>query len=398
MRILFVDDDVNVLEGLRNALRKERHTWDMVFAVGGPAAIAEFDRSTFDVVVTDMRMPGMDGAELLQRIKETHPRTARIVLSGQAEREAVMRALPVAHQFLSKPCDVGQLRLAIQRTCNLQALLHDESVRTLIGQLDKLPSAPQLYWDITNAATQTNISLDDIAQIVERDPAFTAKLLQIVNSAFFGLSQHLGSIHQAVQYLGLDVIKGLALAEGVVGTLSVPAIEGFSLNSLQQHSLLTARLAKRLVTNQARAEDTFTAALIHDVGQIILAHGFPERFAEAVRLAREQDCPLHEAEGHAFGVTHAEMGAYLLGIWGLPFDIVEAVAYHHTPHVTSGDDLDILAAVHLADALIDTAGHPGGEDAVRARLDEAFLTSAGMPMNLGQWRELADREIEKMAA
>lgn len=108
-RVLFVDDEQEVLEGLRNLLRRNRHEWDMVFALGGYEALAELSRGTVDVVVTDMRMPGMDGAQLLAQVKTVSPSTARLVLSGHAEKEAILRALPVAHQFLSKPCGGGTL-------------------------------------------------------------------------------------------------------------------------------------------------------------------------------------------------------------------------------------------------------------------------------------------------
>jgi putative nucleotidyltransferase with HDIG domain len=384
-RILFVDDDVNVLDGLRNVLRKQRRVWEMVFAVGGTAALEEMKGGPFDVVVSDMRMPGMDGAGLLQIVKDTYPGTARIVLSGHAERDAVMRALPVAHQYLSKPCDVDQLTAVIERTCALQAILHSEAIRAMVSHLDALPLAPRTYWQITQAAGNEDASLAEIGTIVEQDPALVAKVLQLVNSAYFGLAQQITSATLAVQYLGLELIKGLALAEHMF-TLTVPENAGLSLEDQRQHSLLTARLAKTIANDTKRAEDVFTAAMVHDVGKLILACGRPALYARVVQLSKDRSRQCHLLEQNAFGASHAEVGAYLLGVWGLPLPIVEAVAFHHEPERAATADRRVVASVHAADVVVD--GICGGDDdsAITARLDVAFLASAGITPDVAGWR------------
>jgi putative nucleotidyltransferase with HDIG domain len=393
-RILFVDDDLNVLDGLRNVLRKQRHEWEMVFATGAEGALRELETAPFDVVVTDMRMPGMDGAQLLQIVKDQYPGTARIVLSGHAEREAVMRTLPVAHQYLSKPCEEEQLRNVITRTCNLQALLHDEKIRDVIAHFDALPSAPKLYWEITEAASRPHTTLGDIATIVEKDPALVAKLLQLVNSAYFGLACRVTSIRQAVQYLGLDLIKGLALADRVFAGATFKPIDNFSVDLFQRHSLLTAQVAKKATTGTPRNEEVFAAAIMHDIGKVLLACGFPDRFAEAVRIARERNECLHAVEPEIFGTTHAEVGAFLLGMWGLPFTIVEAVAYHHRPELVAGGDRDVLIAVHLAEVLVDAGTGEDAERVVSEHLNPAMLEANGVTAEeLQRWRDIARNEL-----
>ncbi|HTQ06246.1 MAG TPA: HDOD domain-containing protein, partial [Polyangiaceae bacterium] len=210
-RILFVDDDASVLDALKNILRKRRNEWDMVFVVGGLAALAELEKGPFDVVVTDMRMPGMDGAALLTRVRDVYPGSARIVLSGQADRDAIVRALPVTHQFLNKPCDAATLRGVVERTCSLQTLLQNEATRSVIGKLNHLPSPPATYLRLTEAMANPNVSSKAIGAIVEEDPAMSVKVLQLVNSAYFGLAHRVASVTQAVSYLGLGVLKALAL-------------------------------------------------------------------------------------------------------------------------------------------------------------------------------------------
>jgi HD-like signal output (HDOD) protein len=388
-RILFVDDEANILDGLQNILRKQRRIWDTVFALGGPAALAELDRAPVDVIVSDMRMPGMDGAELLQRVQHDHPSVARIMLTGHAEREAVVRALPVAHQFLSKPCEGESLRIVLERTCKLQTVLKDDAIRTLVGKIDKLPSAPESYWTLTKAIAKDNIGCAEIARIVERDPAMSAKVLQLVNSAYFGLGQHVTSIQDAVFHLGVGLLQGLALASHVFSTMENVAVEGFSLDGLQKQSLLTARLAKRLVSDPRRADEAFATGIVHDIGKIVLALGFRERFSEVVRASRETQRPFHEIEREMLGVTHAEVGAYLLGVWGLPFTIIEAVAYHHSPGFVTAGERDVLGALHVAATLVETESEPKAGHI----LDIGFLESIGRAAELPKWRAMASDAV-----
>jgi HD-like signal output (HDOD) protein/CheY-like chemotaxis protein len=396
-RILFVDDEQNVLDGLRNLLRKQRREWDMVFSLGAEAALAEMGKGApFDVLVSDMRMPGMDGVALLRRVKETHPGVARIVLSGHAERNAVLASLPVAHQYLSKPCDAETLRVVIERVCKLQSLMTDDNVKRVVGKLDKLPSVPRTYWELTRAAGDPKIGIADLAKIVEQDAAMSVKVLQLVNSAYFGLAQQVASIGTAVSYLGVELLKGLALSAHVFSAMELPPIKGFSMDDLQKFSLLTAKLARRFLGDKKRAEEAFTAALVHDIGTMIIAVGFPQMFQEIAAESAATGRPVHTLEKERIGVTHADVGAYLQGVWGLPFPIVEAVAFHHNPSLVTEGACDVLAALHVADALVDTACNPRAGSNVDSDLDLSFLARTGFAAQLPRWREIGVEEFAKL--
>lgn len=389
-RILFVDDEPKILDGLRDLLRKQRKQWDMVFALGGQEALAKLAEARFDVVVSDMRMPGIDGVTLLKLVKEQYPVTARIILSGHAEREAVVAALPVAHQFLSKPCDADVLRTVVDRACGLQALLHDDNVRTVIGSVDHLPSVPRTYWELTQATAQPDVDLADLAKLIERDAAMTAKILQLVNSSYFGLAQRQTSVQKAVAYLGIDLLKALALTAHVFSPATAPAVKGFSLEGLQDHSMRTARLAERFFTDRARAAEAFTAAVVHDVGKIVLAMSVPGRLEEVIRKSKETGRMYHDLEKELLGVTHAEVGGYLLGLWGLPLTIVETVAYHHHPELVV--PTDILVAVHVANALSYPPG-PSPDPTAGGRLNATFVEGSPFGSKLSEWRTIAEDEL-----
>ena len=391
-RILFVDDEQSLLDGLQDILRKHRREWKMVFALGAEAALAELAAAPCDVIVSDMRMPGLDGAALLERVRDDYPQVARIVLSGHAEREAVVRALPVAHQYLSKPCDVAVLQAVIERMCHLQALVEDDVVRTTAGRLDRLPSVPSRHRELVTVSGSAACGLADVTAVVETDPAMAAKVLQLANSAYFGSGQRTTSVRRAAAYLGVDLIQDMVATTQVFDPVAMPMRGGLSLERLQQHSLRTARLAGRLMPDQSRAEEAFTAALLHDVGKIVLALGFPDRYADVLALAQETGRPLYEVEKGALGVTHAEAGAYLLGVWGLPCSIVEAIAYHHTPRLASPGTRDVIAAIHVADALANGAAPPHR----RHLIDLEFLDEVGLASSLPAWERIATDELDAL--
>jgi HD-like signal output (HDOD) protein len=391
-RILFVDDDRAVLEGLENMLRKQRHVWEMTFAQGGPAAILELERAQFDVVVSDMKMPGIDGPALLQIVQERYPATSRIVLSGQADRAAVLRTLPVTHQFLSKPCDPDVLRGVIDRTCNLQDLLRSDVLRAVVGGLDTLPSSGESYWALSRSLRRQDAGAAEITEIVERDPAMAAKVLQLVNSSYFGLRHSVSSIFDAIRYLGVELLTGLLLTSKVFAQFDCRCAPGFSIDELQEHSLNAVRACRLLQTDPAVKEEMFAASLLHDIGQLVLAVGVPTRFGNVLKIARETGRPLYEVEIEEFGVSHAEVGAYLLGVWGLPFTVVEAVAFHHRPASVTAGSRNVLAVLHVADLLVDApAVHP--DDPVPG-LDMAFLESGPWALLLPRWRALLSTEFK----
>jgi putative nucleotidyltransferase with HDIG domain len=384
-RILFVDDEVAVLDGLRDRLRKQRREWDMVFAVGGVAALGECARAPFDVVVSDMRMPGMDGATLLHRIKALYPKTVRIVLSGHAERDAVMRALVVAHQYLSKPCDSETLKSVLSRACALQALMNDDGIRAIVGKVERLPSVSTIYLDLTAVLARKAPSADDVVAVVERDPAMCLKLLQVVNSAFFGISRKITAMRDAIAYLGIDLVKSLVLAAQIFA--AAEGAEGLGrgpLAEIQRHSVLVGRAARKIA--RGNAEDAFMAGMLHDVGKIVLALTNRDSLAAFPVAAEHRGVPTRVVEREKLGVTHAEVGAYILGAWGVPFAVVEAVAGHHEPRLVGSTSFDATTAVHVAEALV-TASEDGAK-VKDGLLDEEYLRGLGVLGELPAWQEI----------
>jgi HD-like signal output (HDOD) protein/CheY-like chemotaxis protein len=391
-RILFVDDESKILDGIRRMLHADRKRWDMHFALGGEAALRACEEGSFDVVVSDMRMPGMDGATLLGHIRDRYPGTARIVLSGYSEAALATRAVPMAHRFLAKPCSASELQSTIERVCALQDLVCTPEIRKIVGTVGELPSLSSTYTSLTQAVRDPNSSISQVALIIERDVAMSAKVLQLVNSAFFGLAQKVTTVQNAAAYLGMETVKNLALASEAFRVF-VPdsRVPQSVCESMQLHAHRTADIAGMLAVEPKIRDVTVVAALLHDIGSLFLASAMPDKFSSARSIASERGCKIFEAEEELLGTSHAEIGAYLLGLWGIPNLAVEAIAYHHHPTRIPHSVFDSTVAVYVADLLAHQmeAPLPGVESPELHESDRACLEELGILSRLADFRERA---------
>ena len=388
-RVLFVDDESLVLEGLQRMLRSMRNEWDMNFVTTGEEALAIMGREPVDVVVADMRMPGMNGAVLLNEVMKRHPQTVRFILSGHADKDMIMKCVGSTHQYLSKPCESEALKAAVQRASAVGASMQNEKLKRLVGKMDRLPSLPSLYSEIIEMLKDPETMIEDVAKTIARDIGMTAKVLKLVNSAFFGLQQRVASLDEAVSFLGLNTIKTLVLCINAFSQYDGVKIPGFTMEALWQHSLAVAAAAKRITQMESedngQAEESFVSGMLHDTGRLILASNYAEQYQQTVEMAKLEKLELLRAEESVFGANHAVVGGYLLGLWGLPVPVVEAIALHHNPQGSSLRVFCPLVAVHVADALVPRAPGAPMNGILPARVDADYLTELGLADRLGVW-------------
>lgn len=379
--VLFVDDEPNVLDALRVALRPRRKAWRMLFAGSGQEAMKVLDAEHLDVVVSDLRMPGIDGAQVLKAAQERQPWAARVVLSGFADLETTLRAVPFAHQHLSKPCPVDVITDVVERGSQLVSLLNNEAVRAVAGRVTSLPSLPENFAAMQAAIASGDASAASIARVLERDVAMCAKVLQLVNSAYFGVPRPVHSIEEAVVLLGFNLVRNLALAGEVFRGGSA------ELRELELHSMAVAGLARQLAPNREVGDDACLAGMLHDLGKVVLSTAWPGQCAEDDQRSRETGRPVCEFEQERLGTTHAEVGAYLLGLWGVQPNVIEVVAHHHAPARVGKLAPPALIAVAVADALV----HEVEGRAIPREL-EAFLSREDSPPGrLAELRRTASR-------
>ena len=389
-RILFVDDEEFALRGLDRLLRSMREEWEMEFLDNGDKALARMAEAPFDVIISDMRMPGMNGAELLNEVMKRHPKTVRLILSGYADRDLILRCVGSTHQYLAKPCDAKTLKMTVQRAANLEESLKSETLRLVVNRCSELPSVPALYSEIIEILQDPEADVETIGTIVVKDIAMTAKILKLVNSAFFGMGNEISSPSEAVAYLGTDTIKSLILVTHAFSNSAITGLEGFSMELLWAHSLAVASATKAVAfyegADRKLIDEAFVAGLLHDVGKLVFAINLPTEYQQALDLARREKITVAAAERQVFGADHAEVGGYLLGLWGLPVPVVEAIALHHRPDQTLLKIFSPLTAVHAGNVLA-SAKHPSLTGVPASEPDLNYLSALGLQNHWLAWRE-----------
>jgi HD-like signal output (HDOD) protein len=390
-KVLLVDDAPEFLSMLKRTLAPMKVEWEMAFVGSASEALASLEQSSFDVLATDMVMPGMDGLQLLKEAKTLYPGMVRIAFSGEPAKGFGLRSAGLAHQFLEKPIEPKMLQSIMARSCALRESLADEQLHRVVVNLRNLPSLPSIYQELMEEIHSRDASLKKIAKIISRDIAMVTKILQMVNSAFFGLRTTVSNSEQAVALLGSDTIKSLVLSMQVFSQFDGAALPGFSLDALWQHGLATSSYARMIAKEeqaaQAVIDDAFTAGLLHDVGVLVLAANKPEEYRRVLALQQEKNLLDWQAEQEVFGATHAEVGAHLLSLWGLGEAIVEAVAFHHRPTACGVTEFSPLTAVHVANALQEQS-QLAEEKKSSCQPDAEFLSKAGLREHLPKWCEV----------
>jgi HD-like signal output (HDOD) protein/ActR/RegA family two-component response regulator len=347
--ILFVDDDTNLIQGLKRMLYSMRKEWEMYFCDNIEEALNVLKKKPVDVIVSDMRMPIMDGTALLKLVKEKYPPVIRIILSGYSGQEMSIKASGLAHRFLAKPANTDTIKSTINGISSLRALVHNPKLLRLVSGITKLPSLPQIYTDLETEIDSQSPSLKKIGDLISRDISMTAKLLQLVNSAFFGLPQNITDPIQALNFLGLEVVKSLVLLVKIFS--SIDKNSHFNINSFVAHSMKVGKCAKEIMRLQnfpaKIQEETFIAGILHDVGKLVLLQ-IPNYFKNILDIVDTENIDFYNAEYKMYGTSHAEIGAYILGLWGLPSYLVNILNYHHLPSQSGAKNFSSLSAVHIA--------------------------------------------------
>jgi HD-like signal output (HDOD) protein/ActR/RegA family two-component response regulator len=390
--ILFIDDEPAILSGLRRMLRAQRDRWDLSFAVGADEAITVLKERHCDAVVSDFRMPGIDGAGMLQFVREHHPGTARIILSGHADETDLLKVILLAHQFVHKPCTEDELIGAIERVLGLRLALTNPDVRREVSGIEFLPTPPSTLRDLLAALESEDASPASVARTLSQDPAIAAKILQLVNSSASGLSHRISSMSQAVSLIGLRNVRALLLLNDLNRQFHPPATAGVDwVGDLTRHSVQTSQLARDLSDGAPWVEDAFAAGLLLEIGQLVLASCRPDAFNAHFLSWLDGSDPLGDIEARDFGVDHAAAGAYLLGLWALPFSVIEAAAAHTNPSIPL-DTSDVLPTVLLAHRLVETELGPVCSQRVNhPPVDEDRLDSATRE-RIQRWRVNLQKE------
>jgi HD-like signal output (HDOD) protein len=392
--VLFVDDEPFILRGYLRATEEFEGEWSVFTAESAKAALEILVEQPIDVIVTDMRMPGMDGKELLEIVSRQFPGVVRFVLSGNTENLMGLQFTNLAHQFLTKPCDLTVLKNSIDQIFHLRRLMDNPRLIKVINSIRKLPSPPLLYNRLMKEIQSEKSTAKGIGEIIAQDMALTAKILQIANSAFIGMSGKITDPQWAVTVLGINTIKAVVLSVHVFSEAESAPIPAISVDKLWRHSVMVGSIARLIAADAGKdlqfQNDAQVVGLMHDIGKLLQLR-LPD-YTDRLRIFNR---PLTlQEEYDIFQTSHAEMGAYLLGIWGLPFEIIEATAFHHLPDKLPGYDFKLGALTHIANGLyyMHAADQPADYE---EHLDLKFLEKAGLAQRMERWSQMAGELIEK---
>ncbi len=371
-----------------------QHVWDIASTADAGHALEILAQRQFEVVLADWRVPGQEGMSFLTLVMNRYPQVLRMLLFDPAETPDMQQALqsdPAAQHCVAKPCVAAKFKAVVEQARTLDRWLDEPAIRPLLARINKLPSVPAIYVQVLKALQSPDTGLDEVAGLLAQDIALTAKLLQLVNSAAFGLQRNISSPAEAIRHLGIERTKALVLMAHAFSSFEGNKSLPFSIDALWRHSMGTGKLAQwmvRDVTGDLKlAEEAFTAGVLHDVGKLMLGANLPQEYSNVFARARERKIPFASAEREVLGTTHAEVGACLLGTWGLPFGVIEAIAFHHIPSRHPAKIIGPVTAIHVANVL-DHELQPNPEEALLTSLDLEYLAGMNLEYFPDRWREV----------
>lgn len=354
-KILFVDDSIHVLNSLRLNLRTKRQVWDMTFACGGIEAVQKLETEPFDVLVTDLRMPELDGAELLRIAHERYPHMARIVLSGYAEENSALKNMALSHHYLGKPCNTEVLIKTINDLLPYQDVALSPEMRKLISGLQSLPALSETYAEFQSALTDVNVSIRELSDIIEKDMAMVATVLRVANSPYFAARSRISSVEYAIQLLGIRTLRSIMITRQLFSKLDQSINPEFSFSKLWDHSIRVAGLT-HIISEQEKVpqiicDNCFIAGMLHDIGKLILCVLMPKEFNMVLKILQTDTEKNHTIENQILGVSHADIGAYLMYKWGFEQEQIKAVLYHHSEQITKENTSSSIFITHIANII-----------------------------------------------
>lgn len=399
-RILVLIDDLAALAQAEPIFSQLPDHWKVHVTQTTDNALCLLDQVPFEVIFVDLKAGPLASLEFLHKVWSRHASTIRFLLTDNMAPDIMVTCALGPHQVLPKPLEPAAVRAALERATLVDRLFQNKDVRSLVSRIRTFPSRPTIYVEVMKELRSAHASADTIGELVSRDLAISTKLLQITNSAFFGFNRPVSKPGDAVLLLGMETTASLVLGIEAFSHLDNVKLKYFSSDQVWKHCQVVANSARAIaqrVTNDVElAHEAYTAALLHDIGKLALAVNLDDAYRDALNLGREKNLPAYEVERQAFGATHAEAGAYLLSLWGLPAPVIHAVASHHLPARELSSEFNALTALHIANALENSLSckEASGHDLA---LDLDYPTELRIVEQLDTFREIVQDNSKSKA-
>ncbi|MGF1697115.1 response regulator [Vibrio kyushuensis] len=370
MKILLVDDEPLILNGLKRALYGTG--WTIFTEESGQSALKRLETDHVDLIISDMLMPGMNGAELLEIVSKTYPSIIRASLSGYSDPDITVKGGFFAHQAFMKPCDPTIIKQEVNRISAILGLFPDRVIQSAIGSITSLPIAPKLFFQVKQKLMDDNSSMHDIAKLISQDPAMCAKIIHTSNNTIFRGNKEISSINEAITRLGGQVVSS------IIGMLEVYSVSmnrpSQPLEELQSQSLRVAVLASSFVS-RAQKDHTFLIGILHRIGEYVrmmIVSDLMNAYVDVNNKGQE----LSHLEQYLFNTKSEQLGGYLLHFWGFPLYIIESILTYNDPEKLREKPFGPSCAVYVASNLIKNKP-----------IDDAFIQHFGLEDRLEEWKE-----------
>lgn len=391
--VFLVHPETGDVSSLKDALRDRgpSKSWELSHFESARAALDGLGKADCEVIILSGRLSDHGLEEIVTTLKRDYPRVARIVAAEDKLQEFTLRGAVTAHQFLSHPYSTSDLANAVDRALSLRDFTRSKNVLKVVSSIKRLPALPENYQKVSELLKQDDVSLQDLIDVIGKDMAMVSKILQIANSAQFASRRKpVNTVQSGVKLLGLSNLKLLVLAVEVFSQLEEKTSQALDPHALWNHSMQVSALAGKISETLKKDKDfcneAMSAGMLHDVGKLVLLNHFPEELTRTVALAEKNQISFATAELEIFGTSHAEIGGYLLGSWGLPHPIVEAVAYHHSPQSCFSKAICPLTPVVFAN-IIEKASSERRTPELDAAA-QGYLTQLGLEAEFSNWTQI----------
>lgn len=358
MKLLFVGSEACLPEGFSDLVETSDLDASIDRVGTADAAFEAMQKGSFDLIVCESKLPDERGIELLASVATLQPKMVRILIDRSEGELDMQRALLFAHRVLPWPLDAELLFDTLSSVFELSDMLRSEHLHEVVGSVSGLPPAPKLYMALSKALADPKSDANQIANLVSQDPAISAKVMRMCNSAYFAGQREVSNVRAAITRLGLNTVRMIVLAAEVYTGNAT----GVDRDAVQKRAMLASAIAMKVLPGSSQ-DLAGTGALLAEVGLLV-----PGVVDDRKRTPADEGKP-----------GHSEAGAYLLGLWGLPLPIVEAVYSHRNPQRLAKQGFWVTGAVHVATAL-----------AAQEPVDEDYLRAVGQLDKLAAWQEMAE--------
>jgi HD-like signal output (HDOD) protein/CheY-like chemotaxis protein len=353
------------------------------------AALAAVRERAPDLILSDQLMPGMQGSQLLEQVRNIAPASIRIIMSGYVSLNK-LTLITSAHQYIAKPFDVAKLREVVLRSFAAQEQIDNKGLQTVATSLRSIPSLPQVHHSLLAEIQDDSSGTSVIARLVGEDAGLTVKVLQLANSPLFGKGYLITSPIDAVMCLGTEMLGAIVLSQSLFRHYESLVHAELDLPRIWHHCWETAYLAQQICREKKlphkSVEEAFLAGLLHEAGRFILIDNYAAQYQNACQAARQAKSPLTPRLRETLHTTPAQITAYVMELWGMPASVITAIGLQDDPQQEQGGAFSLASALYVADHIA-SCNSPPDSFPVEAWNAE-YLQAIGCRDDIPEWETL----------